>query len=48
MGRFLPRTAATDAQNLRPQQREGNLLPEPAQDDEARTILPAGEFLSQR
>ena len=48
MGRFLPRTAATDAQNLNPQQSEGNLRPEPAQDDGAHKILPGGAFLSQR
>ena len=47
MGRVLPRTASTDAQNLSPQRREGNLTPEPAQDDGARKILPAGDFLRQ-
>ena len=48
MGRFLPRTAATDAQNLSPQQSEGNHPLESAQDDGARKRLPGGEFLSQR
>ena len=48
MGRFVPRTAATDTQNLSPQQREGNLPPEQAQDDGASKILPGGEFVSQR
>ena len=35
-------------QNLSPQQSEGNLPPEPAQEDGERKILPGGEFVRQR